>query len=105
MRFVRFLCQENVAKTEFTVIGSNQRVQSFSDDQINIEIDANLITKVKEAQSLGVILAEHLSWSNHIDALSKKKIFSYRRPKTHKTIHLRAHCPPNLSSVEVLTAL
>ena len=30
----------NVAKTEFMVIGSNQRLHSFSDDQINIEINA-----------------------------------------------------------------
>ena len=45
----------NVAKTEFMVIGSNQRLNSFSDNQINIEIDAKLITKVKEAKSLGVI--------------------------------------------------
>ena len=62
----------NVAKTECMVIGSNQRLHSFSDEQINIEIDAKLITKVKEAKSLGVIIDEHLSWSNHIDALSKK---------------------------------
>ena len=54
------------------VIGANQRLHSFSDDQINITIDAKLITKVKEAKSLGVIIDEHLSWSNHIDALSKK---------------------------------
>ena len=54
------------------VIGSNQRLHLFSDDQINIEIDAKLITKVKEAKSLGAIIDEHLSWYNHIDALSKK---------------------------------
>ena len=59
----------NVAKTEFLVIGSNQRLHSLSDDQINVEIIAKLITKVKEAKSLGVIIDEHLSWSNHIDAL------------------------------------
>ena len=62
----------NVAKTEYMVIGSNQGLHSFSDEQINTEIDAKLITKVKEAKSLGVIIDEHLSWSNHIDALSKK---------------------------------
>ena len=62
----------NVAKTEFMVIGSNQLLHSFSDDQINIEIDAKLITKVTEAKSLGVISDEHLSWSNHIGELSKK---------------------------------
>ena len=52
--------------------GSKQRLHSFSDDQINIEIDAKLVTKVKEAKSLGVIVDEHLSWSNHIGELSKK---------------------------------
>ena len=54
------------------VIGSNQRLHSFSDDQINIDIDGKLITKAKEAKSLGVIIGEHLSGSGHIDALSKK---------------------------------
>ena len=54
------------------VIGSNQRLRSFSDDQINIDIDGKLITKAKEAKSLGVIIGEHLSGSSHIDALSKK---------------------------------
>ena len=51
-------------------IGSNQRLDSFSDDQINIRVDAKLITKVKESKSLGVIIDEYLSWSNHIDTLS-----------------------------------
>ena len=54
------------------VIGSNQRLHSLSDDQIYIAIDAKLITKVKEVKSLGAIIDEHLSWSNHIDAFSKK---------------------------------
>ena len=62
----------NVAKTEFMVIGSNQRLNSFSDNQVNVEIDTKLITKVKEAKSLGVIIDEHLSWSNYIGDLSKK---------------------------------
>ena len=51
------------------LLGQNQRLHSCSDDQINVEINAKLITKVKEAKSLGVIIDEHLSWSNHIDAL------------------------------------
>ena len=61
-----------MAKTEFMVIGSTQRLNSFSDNQVNVEIDAKLITKVKEAKSLGVIIDEHLSWSNHISVLSNK---------------------------------
>ena len=54
------------------VMESNQRLHSFSEDKMNIEIDAKLITKVKEAKSVGVIIDEHLSWSNHIGELSKK---------------------------------
>ena len=54
------------------VIASNQRLNVFSDNQVRIEIDANLITKVKEPKSLGVIIDEHPSWSNHIGDLSKK---------------------------------
>ena len=47
----------NLMETEFMVIGSNQSLHSFSDDQIV----ATLITKVKEAKSLGVTIGEHLS--------------------------------------------
>ena len=50
---------------------TNVYIRSLT-DQINIEVDAKLITKVKEAKSLGVIIDEHLSWSNHIGELSKK---------------------------------
>ena len=37
----------NVAKTEFMVIGSNQRLYSLSDNQVNIEINDKLIAKVR----------------------------------------------------------
>ena len=42
----------------FRVVGSNQRLQSLSDNQVNIEIDAKLITEVREAKSLSVIIDE-----------------------------------------------
>ena len=32
----------NIAKTEFMVIGSNQRIHTLSNNQIDIEIDGNL---------------------------------------------------------------
>ena len=48
----------NVAKTEFMVIGSNQRLYSLSDNKVNIEIDDKLIAKVEEAKSRGVITDE-----------------------------------------------
>ena len=54
------------------LLGQNQRLNSFSDNQVNVEIDTKLITKVKKAKSLDLIIDEHLSWSNHIGDLSKK---------------------------------
>ena len=61
----------NIAKTEFMVIGSNQRVHALSNNQINIEIDGKSIKRVKEAKSLGLLIDEHLSWTKHIDEKSK----------------------------------
>ena len=50
-------CHENdIAKTEFMVIGSNQRIHTLSNNQIDIEIDGKSIKKVKEAKSLGLLI-------------------------------------------------
>ena len=53
----------NIAKTEFMIIGSNQRIHTLSNNQIDIEIDGKSIKKVKEAKSLGLVIDEHLSWA------------------------------------------
>ena len=90
----------NVVKTEFMVIESNQRLNSFSDNQINIEIDSRLITKVKEAKSLGVIIDEHLSWSNHVGYLSKKISSAVGAVKRIRR-YISEPTPPNLSSVDL----
>ena len=57
------------------VIGSNQRIHTLSNNQIDIEIDGKSIKKVKEVKSLGLLIDEHLSWAKHIEEISKK-IFS-----------------------------
>ena len=62
----------NIAKTEFMVIGSNQKIHTLSNNQIDIEIDGKSIKKVKEAKSLGLFIDEHLSWAKHIEEISKK---------------------------------
>ena len=62
----------NIAKTEFMVIGSNQRIHALSKNQIDIEIDGKSIKKVEEAKSLGLFIDEHLSWTKHIEEISKK---------------------------------
>ena len=46
----------NIFKTEFMVIGSKQRVQALSNNQINIEIDGKSIKRVNEAKSLGLLI-------------------------------------------------
>ena len=62
----------NIAKTEFMVIESNQRIHTLSNNQIDIEIDGKSIKKVKEAKSLGLLIDEHLSWAKHIEEISKE---------------------------------
>ena len=62
----------NVAKTEFMVIGSNQRIHTLWNNKIDIEIDGKSIKKVKEAKLLGLLIDEHLSWAKHIEEISKK---------------------------------
>ena len=86
----------NIAKTEFMVIGSNQRIHTLSNNQIDIEIDGKSIKKVKEAKSLGLFIDEHLSWAKHIEEISKKISTAIG---TLKCIHLRKYCSSNLPSV------
>ena len=62
----------NIAKTEFMVIGSNQRIQALPNKQIDIEIDGKSIKKVEEATSLALFIDERLSWTKHIEEISKK---------------------------------
>ena len=62
----------NIAKTEFMIIGSRQRMHAHSNENINIDLDGNVIKQVDEAKSLGLIIDKNLSWSNHIDMKCKK---------------------------------
>ena len=62
----------NIAKTEFMVIGSNQRTHALSNIQIDIKINGKSIKKVKQAKSLSLFIDEHFSWTKHIEEISKK---------------------------------
>ena len=53
----------NIAKTEFMIIGSRQRINVIGDREIN---------RVDFIKSLGVHIDSNLSWSEHIDKISKK---------------------------------
>ena len=51
------------------VFRPRQRRQTLD---ISIQIDNNVIKRVKETVFLGVILDEHLSWKPHILSVSRK---------------------------------
>ena len=61
----------NIAKTEFMITGSRQRI-SVMDDRITIEINDCEVEKVVSVKSLGVNIDKHLNWSIHIEKISKK---------------------------------
>ena len=68
----------NVAKTEFMVISSRQKLQSSNDYIMNIHIDSVPMNQNSQSKSLGLIIDENLSWKAHIHKISQKSIFWYR---------------------------
>ena len=61
----------NVAKTELMIIGSRQRLNTQC-EEINISIDDSTIKRVDHIKSLGLTIDAQLSWSKHVDEISKK---------------------------------
>ena len=68
----------NVAKTEFMVISSRQKLQSLTDYTMNIHKDGVPINQSNQSKSLGLVIDENLSWKAHIHEISKKSILWYR---------------------------
>ena len=62
----------NVAKTEFMVISSRQKLQSLNDKTININVEGVKINQTGHSKALGLNIDENLSWKEHIHAISKK---------------------------------
>ena len=62
----------NVAKTEFMVISSRQKLQSLNDYTMDIHIDVFPINQSNQSKSLGLIMDGNLSWKAHIHEISKK---------------------------------
>ena len=62
----------NIAKTEFMVIGSRQRLATFDDYELCVTVNGASVKQVKSAKSLGITLDENLTWRNHVDAITKK---------------------------------
>ena len=61
----------NITKTEFMTIGSRQRINA-TQGSITIKLDGSEINKVDTVKSLGVHIDKHLSWSTHIEKITKK---------------------------------
>lgn len=61
----------NQSKTEFMLIGSRQRLNTFQSVP-NLAINGKLVKQVPHAKSLGVHIDENLSWNEHIRQISKK---------------------------------
>ena len=61
----------NIAKTEFMVTSSRQKLQSLNDYTMNIHIDGVPINQSNQSKSLGLTIDENLSWKAHIHEISK----------------------------------
>ena len=61
----------NSSKTEFMLIGSRQRLNTFN-RLPSFTIDGNSIKQVESTKSLGVYIDENLTWNTHIRHISKK---------------------------------
>ena len=59
------------SKTEFTLIGSRQRIRTF-DTSPSLEIGGMPINRVSHTSSIGVYLDENLIWNKHINQISRK---------------------------------
>ena len=62
----------NIAKTEYMIIGSRQRLNVNVDGNINITINDKPVKKVNETETLGMTIDQHLTWGRHVEEISKK---------------------------------
>ena len=63
----------NMTKTEFMFIGSRQKLNSLAVLPA-LEINGTQLKRVNFTKSLGVLIDENLTWSNHINTISKKSL-------------------------------
>ena len=63
----------NVAKTEFMVVSSRQKMQSLNDNTINVNVEGVKINQTDHSKPLGLNEDENLSWKEHT---TSKKVAS-----------------------------
>ena len=56
----------NTSKTEYIIVSSRERLGK-SEDDINFKLGNNKVRKVKETNTLGVIVDDQLNWNSHIN--------------------------------------
>ena len=63
----------NIAKTEFMIVRSRQRINANQDNNMSIRIDDHaIINWVHSVKFLRLYIDSHLTWSLHIEKLCKK---------------------------------
>ena len=62
----------NIAKTEYMIIGTRQKLITQDLNRINVRVDDTPIKRVQHTKSLGLIIDDNLQWKNHINAICKK---------------------------------
>ena len=60
----------NVAKTEFMIISSRQKLQSLNDKTIDVNVEGIKINQTDHSKTLGLDTDENLSCKEHIHAIS-----------------------------------
>ena len=61
----------NVAKTEYMLIGSRQRLATI-EYQLEIKMCNQPIERVSQCKSLGLVIDENLTWDEHLRCITKK---------------------------------
>ena len=80
----------NVAKTEFMIITSRQKLQSLNDYTINIIVGGVQINQTNQSKSPGLIIDGNLSWKAHIHEISKNvssSIGALKRVRPFVSLH------------------
>ena len=62
----------NIAKTEYMIIGTRQKLITKDLYRINVRVDDTPIKRVQHTKSLGLIIDDNLQWKNHINTICKK---------------------------------
>ena len=62
----------NIAKKEYMVIGTRQKLITQDLNKMNIHVDSTQIKRVQHTKSLDLIIDDNLNWKNHFSAICKK---------------------------------